>query len=294
MIEARKMIHAAHPRTPLLFAACFALFVAHGTAQTAAPPASPPAQHADQRGIDASIEEDGRIAAALAPFRERVAELNKPIAKLQIAIEKRGIGGGGVGNFVTDAVRAEAARLSKRRIDFAVLNTGGMRKNRIAAGPLSASDVYELVPFDNSLVVVELTGEQVARLLSEVTKARDAQSGAIITFAADAEDRNPRLVGATIDDAKRTKNSNARRGRDINPKKVYTVATLDYLVNRGGNYAVLKEARRPIELGVTIRDALIEHLRRETARGRTFDPALDGRFRRDRNSSGTSAAGATR
>ena len=191
-------------------------------------------------------------------------------------------------------MRAEAAHRSKRRIDFAVLNTGGMRKNQIAAGALSTSDVYELVPFENFLVVVELTGEQVARLLAEVTKARDAQSGAIITFTADAEDRNPRLIGATIDDLKRTKNSNVRRGRAIDPKKIYTVATLDYLVNRGGNYAVLKEARRNVPLNVTIRDALIEYLRRETARGRTFNPALDGRFRREEKPADTTAAGATR
>ncbi len=117
-------------------------------------------------------------------------------------IEKRGIGGGSVGNLVADAMRAEASRRAGRPVPFAIVNTGGLRKNAIGAGALTTSDIYELLPFDNMLVLVELTGEQLSRLLAEVTKARDAQTGAAITFTADADDRNTQLVSATLYPAK--------------------------------------------------------------------------------------------
>jgi 2',3'-cyclic-nucleotide 2'-phosphodiesterase (5'-nucleotidase family) len=132
-----------------------------------------------------------------------------------------------------------------------------------------------LLPFDNALVLVDLTGAQLTRLLAAVTKARDAQSGAIITFKSEAEDRNSQLVAVALD------SGSTPRERPIEPNRIYTIATIDYLVNRGGEYAILKEAQRTRPLNVTLRDTVIEHLRRETARGRAVTGKLDNRFRRE-------------
>jgi 2',3'-cyclic-nucleotide 2'-phosphodiesterase (5'-nucleotidase family) len=236
-------------------------------------PGDAPAQ-VDQQGIDSTIAEDANVTRALAAYRLRVAELDRPIARLDAAIEKRGIGGGGVGNFVADAMRAEASRRTKRNIPLAVVNTGGLRKNSIAAGRLSTTDIYELLPFDNTLVLVDLTGAQLQTLLTELVKSRDAQSGGTLTFRADAEDRNPQLTFATLNSAGK------RKSQPIVQNRIYTIVTIDYLVNRGGNYSVLKEAKRTVPLNVTVRDAVIEHLRRENARGRQVKGKLDNRFRR--------------
>lgn len=246
----------------------------------------------DQQAVDASVAEDANITRALASYRTRVAALDKPIARLDAAIEKRGIGGGGIGNFVADAMRSEASRRARRPILLAIVNTGGIRKNSITAGSLSTTDVYELLPFENALVLVDLTGTQLSRLLAEVTKARDAQSGAIITFKSEKDDtaegdtRNTQLVSAML------ASGNSNRPRPIEPKRIYTIATIDYLVNRGGDYAILKEAQRTRPLGVTLRDAVIEHLRREAARGRAVTGKLDNRYRREtgKNKEGIGAA----
>lgn len=241
------------------------------------------AAQVDQQIVDGNVAEDADITRALAVYRVRVAELNKPIARLDAAIEKRGIGGGGVGNFVADAMRAEASRRARRPVVVAIVNTGGLRKNSIAAGRLSTTDVYELLPFENALVTVDLTGAQLSRLLAEVTKARDAQSGAVITFSSeknndkDADERNTQLVSAVL------VAGGVGRGRAIEPKRIYTIATIDYLVNRGGEYSILKEAVSTRPLNVTLRDAVIEHLHSETRRGRAVTGKLDNRFRRDNN-----------
>lgn len=241
------------------------------------------AAQVDQQSIDADIAEDADINRALAVYRTRVAALNNPIARLDAAIEKRGIGGGSAGNFVADAIRSEASRRARRPILLSIINTGGIRKNAIAAGSLSTTDIYEMLPFENSLVLVDLTGAQLSRLLAEVTKARDAQSGAIITFSSeknddkDADERNTQLISAML------AAGGTGRGRAIEPKRIYTIATIDYLVNRGGEYSILKESKRTRPLGVTLRDAVIEHLHRETARGRTVTGKLDNRFRRANN-----------
>ncbi len=60
------------------------------------------------------------------------------------------------------------------------MNAGGLRKNEISAGELRASDIFELLPFENALVAVEINGAELLKLLPVVV--RDAQSGARIQY----------------------------------------------------------------------------------------------------------------
>ena len=83
----------------------------------------------------------------LAPYSERVRELSKVIGTLDGQLTKTGVGGGLLGNFVTDGMRAEAKVRLGKPVALAIMNTGGLRKNEIAAGELRASDIFELFPF---------------------------------------------------------------------------------------------------------------------------------------------------
>ena len=120
--------------------------------------------------------------------------------------------------------------------------------------------------FENALVKVQLTGEQLRRLLNVIIAKRDAQSGATLTYRTAAEGGNE-LVGVELS------------GKEINPTAVYSLITIDYLVNRGGDYAVLQEAKQVQPLGVTLRDAIIDYVRAQTAQGKAIQPVLDGRYK---------------
>ena len=87
-----------------------------------------------------------------------------------------------MGNFVADGMRAQAGVKLGKRIDLAVMNGGGLRRNTIGEGELRARDIFELLPFENALVTLDLTGEQVLKLLGVVVSSREAQSGARITY----------------------------------------------------------------------------------------------------------------
>ena len=77
---------------------------------------------------------------------------------------------------------------------------------------------------------------------------------------------------------------------DIDPKAMYTIVTIDYLVNVGGErYGVLREGKNTRPLNITLRDALMEYVKSETAAGRDVKPNLDGRFVLDRANSVISA-----
>lgn len=223
---------------------------------------------ATEREVDESIPADPATAAVVVPYTAKVRELDAPIGKLAGELKKTGIGAGSLGNFVADALRARASAKLGQPVLLAITNSGGLRKNEIAAGPLSASDIYQLLPFENALVALDLTGEQLLRFLKVVVSHRDAQSGAHIVYGTNGKESE--LVTAQLGAAGAPTN--------IDPRAAYTVVTIDYLVNRGGDYSILKEAKNVRPLGLTMRDAVIEYVKAETAAGRPVKAELDGRF----------------
>ena len=229
--------------------------------------------------VDSSIRDDQGVDKMLAAYSPKVRELDAVIGRLQGELRKGGAGAGSMGNFVTDGMRAQGSLKLGQPIDVAVMNGGGLRRSSISEGELRARDIFELLPFENALVTVELTGDQLRKLLDVVVSGREAQSGA-------------RIVYFTKPDKTSVVESAALRGpggveKQIDPKATYRVVTIDYLINVGGErYAILREGKNLQPLGITLRDAVIAYVKAETAAGRVIKPNLDGRFSYDRAKSG--------
>ena len=219
--------------------------------------------------IDESIPPDKDVEKLLAPYSEKVSELSKVIGRLEGNLNKTGVGGGSLGNFVTNGMRAQAEAKLGKPVTLAIMNVGGLRKNEISAGELRASDIFELLPFENALVALEITGVQLQKLIETAT--RDAQSGARILFKWNERDRAEFLNGKLLDAR--------RKEHEIDPAKSYTVVTIDYLLQVGGGaYAFLKEAKSITPLNMTLRDAILNYIKSETAAGRPIRSVVDDRF----------------
>jgi len=226
---------------------------------------------ASERLIDASIPDDAGVEQLLSPYTDKVRALNVVIGTLVGELEKRGVGANSLGNFVTDGMRAQASLKLGRPVILAITNAGGLRRNGLAPGEIRASDIFELLPFENSLIEVELTGAQVLKLLQVVTANRDPQSGARIQYRWNAEDK-PEFISAKLVEANGHEQA-------IDPAATYKVVTIDYLVERvGGSYAILREGKNVTPLGQTLRDALMEYVKAATVAGRPVSAPLDGRF----------------
>jgi 2',3'-cyclic-nucleotide 2'-phosphodiesterase (5'-nucleotidase family) len=269
----------------LLFVFALGVFTAPSFAQTviepcaatpapAKPAIAPPAPvkidaRAKQSTVDSSIPDDPAVQKMLAPYSEKVRALSLVIGKLEGNLKKEGVGGGSLGNFVTDGIRAQAKAKLGKPIALAITNIGGLRKNEISAGDLRASDVFELLPFENALVALEINGTQLLKLLQVVT--RDAQSGARIQFKWNDQNRAEFLSGKLVDDD--------GQEHEIEPEKIYSIVTIDYLLNlNSGAYALLHEAKSKTPLNLTLRDAMMEYVKAETAAGRNIRPRIDNRF----------------
>ncbi|MCM3869626.1 MAG: 5'-nucleotidase C-terminal domain-containing protein [Pyrinomonadaceae bacterium] len=221
--------------------------------------------------IDASIPDDPALEKMLEPFSAKVRALDVVIGKLETELKKGPVGGGNLGNFATDGMRVLSSAKLGRPVLLAVTNSGGLRKNTIAPGDLRAADIFELLPFENALTEVDLTGEQLLRLLNVVVSSGDALSGARITYRMNANKR-PEMIGARLLDSQ-------GREMEIDPNATYSIVTIDYLLKLGGGrYSVLLEGKNVRPLGVTIRDAIMDYVKAESAAGRPIKATLDERF----------------
>jgi 2',3'-cyclic-nucleotide 2'-phosphodiesterase (5'-nucleotidase family) len=269
----------------LLLVIAFAVCVTPSLAQTAAiqpceatpGPAKPATSNApvktavrtSQIVIDDSIPADPEIEKLLAPYSAKVRALSLVIGRLERPLKKEPVGAGTLGNFVTDGIKAYAESKLGKPVTLTIMNAGGLRKNTISEGELRASDVFELLPFENALMVVEISGANLLKLLPPLV--RDAQSGARLQYKWNDQNRPEFISGKLID-------ANGHE-QEIDPNKLYTIVTIDYLLKVGGGaYAVLKEAKNAMPLNITLRDAIMEYVKSETAAGRVIRPHLDDRY----------------
>ena len=224
---------------------------------------------AKQTVVDATIPDDPAVEKMLGPYSGKVRALDVVVGRLDATLKKDGAGSGSLGNFVTDGMRAQAKAKLGKPVTLAIMNAGGLRKNEISPGELRAADIFELLPFENALVLLEVNGAQLAKLLQVVT--RDAQSGARIHFKWNDQNRAEFISGKLVDE-------NGRE-QEIDPQKTYTVVTIDYLLKLGGgSYALLQEAKTTTPLNITLRQSIIDYVKAETAAGRSIQPRVDNRF----------------
>jgi 2',3'-cyclic-nucleotide 2'-phosphodiesterase (5'-nucleotidase family) len=239
------------------------------TRAPAKPAVAKPDTSSKRLSIDASVSDDKDVESLMAPYRDKVLELSKVIGRLDANLNKTGVGGGTLGNFVTDAMRLQAQAKLGKPATLAIINLGGLRKNEISAGEIRASDIFELLPFENALVAVEMTGATLAKVLQVVP--RDAQAGARIHFKWNERDRAEYLSGKLVD-------ANGKEF-EIDPNAMYTIITIDYLLRlNSGAYAILQEAKSQTPLNITLRESIMNYVKAETAAGRPIRSVVDDRW----------------
>lgn len=209
-------------------------------------------------GVD--LPEDEVMAAQLAPYRvELNAMMNEVVAVAAFEITKfDGRYESSLGNLASEAMLEEAMLVTGEQLDLAVGNAGGLRVP-LAEGEVTLGNVFELMPFENYLVVQTLSGVQVDSLAQQLAR-ENGEPVAGIRFAITADNRAVEIeVG----------------GEPLDHDRLYRVVTHNYLAYGGGDMSVLWEPLDVQDLPVMLRDAFVNHFRRLG----TLNPHLDGRIR---------------
>lgn len=213
--------------------------------------------------ISEHITVDDSIEQYILPYR---THLNKTLdSTLAYAPEtyskKDGDLNTAIGNFMADVVFEKGNPIFKSRtgfeIDGVLLNHGGIR-SVISKGNISSRTAFEVMPFENSIVVAALKKEQLEDLLIYLAREKKAHPIANMSLQLNS--------------------LNKVKHFSINQKpledKTYYIATSDYLANGGDSMDFFTKADTIYNTNYKIRNALIDYFKTVD----TISPKIDNRF----------------
>ena len=215
-----------------------------------------------QYRMDAAQAVDSGIIKDYEPFKRQLdAQMNavigrsaQPLTKSYEAPETL------LGNFFSDAVLQQAGKLTDS-IDMAMTTTKGGLRNDLPAGDIRLSAVFELMPFENELVLLRLRGSDVQSLLNFIAKAGGEPVSGLRMTISGGQPANVMIHGQPFD-----------------PGRTYRVLVSDYIAGGGDNTLGLGNPLDKRTLGLKIRDALISYIKEQTAEGKEINAKLDGRI----------------
>lgn len=223
----------------------------------------------EQIAITDSLKPDLEIEAFIKPYREHVNNDLDSVLSYAVATYSKSDGelNTAIGNLFADVVYEQANPVFYKRtgknIDMVLLNHGGIRAI-ISKGPITSRTAYEIMPFENSIVIVGIKGSQINLLINYLAQAKRAHPIAKLNLVLDVDDQ---VKEATIS------------GKPIDANKTYYVATNDYLYS-GGDHMTFFKPEESIEiLDYKIRNAFIDYFKKTD----TINPVIDNRFIKFKN-----------
>lgn len=216
--------------------------------------------------VDASIPPDPAVERVLAPYRAKVeAAFGRVLCQAPRGLFRGRKGEpNALGFWMADLMRAAAAKATGLKVDAAITNSGGLRAN-LRPGPVTVGDVYEVMPFENELVVVEMTGAQIIRAVEQGIERRAGEPVSNLKAALSGTPERP-VCTVTFAD-----------GGAIDPAAVYRVATSDYLAKSGDTMRSLA-GRKALPTGLRLRDTVLQACEELGKAGKPLLPPEGNRY----------------
>ncbi|MCL2092656.1 MAG: 5'-nucleotidase C-terminal domain-containing protein [Treponema sp.] len=170
-----------------------------------------------------------------------------------------------LGNMINDANTWYFREVMNQQLDFAFHNGGNMRAE-LPAGPLTRENILTVLPFENFLWIVDLSGAEVIELFNFMATIPQGAGGfpqvsSDVRFAIDVPSQT--ISGLTIG------------GAPVDPNRTYRFVTNDFLLGGGDGYTILTRATNQYNAQLLLSYVVIEYI---ASRGGTITPATDGRM----------------
>jgi len=164
-------------------------------------------------------------------------------------------------NLSADVYRQAASDFLGSKADISIVNLGGLR-TVVPAGNITIRKVFELMPFENELVIVWIKGDKLNELLQYF-----ASMGGEGVSGLRMEIKQKKAVNITIN------------GQVLDNAKLYSIATNDYLAGGNDKMIQLAQYEKRMNTNIKIRDMLLNYIRNETKKGNKIQSKLDGRIK---------------
>lgn len=168
-------------------------------------------------------------------------------------------------NFLADLLLQEGKEIAADLVpdlipDISYFNYGGIR-TFLPKGEITAGKIFELMPFENELVFLELSGAQVQEFLNVIAEKGGESLGGVRFKISDGQAKNVEIAD-----------------KPLNEKENYWLVTNDYVAAGGDDLAVLTRRKNFVAGNILIRDVILVHLEKLHKKGQKISAKTDGRI----------------
>lgn len=164
-----------------------------------------------------------------------------------------------MGNFITDAMLLQAQQLNPKTA-IAILNYNSIKKNYLSPGNIAQGHILEMLPFNNKLVLLEISGSLLQEFCNHIAKNKGWPISGI-SFVIKENKATHILVN----------------GKPINDHLLYLIVIPDYLAYGGNNCDFLIPIKK-LRTDIFIRDLLIDHIKHLTSNEQEINATLEQRI----------------
>ena len=198
--------------------------------------------------ITSDIKENQEFVNLITPYKEGLEkEMNTKLSYTAVDLNKKG-NNSNLGNLLADFTYEGALFWAKNNnipsVDGAVINIGGIRST-IGVGDVLTKHVFEVMPFENELVLVKMKGSDLQDLFQYYLETQKNNPVSHLYIETEAG----KIIKSLVN------------GESLNAEKTYYIATSDYLAFGGDNMKFFNKGEM-ITTGIKLRDLFIEYFKK--------------------------------
>jgi len=211
--------------------------------------------------INNELKNDEEFTQFIAPYKQKLDEnMNQKISYTSVNLTKTGDNsnlGNLLADFTFDGADVWAKANLNKNVDAALINIGGIRTT-IGKGDILLKNVFEVMPFENEVIIVKFKGSDLQGLFDYYAKTQVNNPVSHLYI----ETNNGQLTKTLIN------------GKAVNANQDYYIATSDYLALGGDNMKFFSKGEA-IPTGIKLRDLFIDYFKKNTDIRTTEDIRLN-------------------
>ena len=162
-------------------------------------------------------------------------------------------------NWAADVMVEGGTATGLEPADMGLINMGGLRNN-MPEGVVRRGDIMLISPFENYVVVLEMKGSDLLELMRNIASVKGEGVSSSVRMEIS---ENGELLSCTIG------------GKEVDPHRTYTIATIDYLAEGNDKMTALKKAVKRHETGILAREVMMDYVLKH----RVIDSKIEGRIK---------------
>lgn len=201
--------------------------------------------------INSEVKEAEQIDSIITPYRIKLDSImSEVIGYAAHDLTVKGQYESTLGTFVTNLMLTQSISSFDRKVDVAMMNHKGGLRASINNGPITLGEIFEVMPFENEVVLLEIPGHLLLEVIQFIYETKNTMIWPVSFY----------ITGSGIENV-------LVAGKEIVPDQNYTLAISDYQANGGEGFYMLKPLKRLEVNPVKLRDMIAQEIRQQAAMG---------------------------